>query len=425
MRYSRIHWRKACVGLTATAVLAVPASTANAYGLLSAQSPSPSASASSDTGFANLTPAVAAHLDTAIKQVMREANVPGVAVSVSAPGKGSYVKAFGVADKSTGAPMKPDLYVRIGSETKTFTVTALLQLVDQGKLAIDDPISKYIKGVPNGDKIRLRDLADMRSGLFNYSEDPGFVKTFLTDPKKPMTPQQLLAFSFKHPVAFQPGTRFVYCNTNLILLGLVVEKVGGMPLHDIITQKVLKPAGLNHTVFPIGAEFPNPHAQGYTNQTLSGKVENSTDWNPSWGWAAGAMISNLSDLKSWAHTLATGTLLSAKTQAARLNFLPTPIQGAGYGLGILNVQGWIGHNGSLPGYETLTVYLPESKATMVVVLNTDILHNNIEPSTLFGQAITSIVSPGHVFGLPIPEPHPSTPSTPSPSSTPSVQPSSG
>ncbi|WP_329468090.1 serine hydrolase domain-containing protein [Streptomyces sp. NBC_01431] len=422
MRYSRIHWRKACVGLTATAVLAVPASTANAYGLLSTQSPSPSASASSDTGFANLTPAVAARLDTAIKQVMREANVPGVAVSVSAPGKGSYVKAFGVADKSTGAPMKPDLYVRIGSETKTFTVTALLQLVDQGKLAIDDPISKYVKGVPNGDKIRLRDLADMRSGLFNYSEDPGFVKAFLTNPKKPMTPQQLLDYSFKHPVAFQPGTRFVYCNTNLILLGLVVEKVGGMPLHDIITQKVLKPAGLNHTVFPTGAEFPNPHAQGYTNQTLSGKVENSTDWNPSWAWAAGAMISNLPDLKSWAHTLATGTLLSAKTQAARLRFLPTPIPGAGYGLGILNVQGWIGHNGSLPGYETLTVYLPEAKATMVVVLNTDILHNNIEPSTLFGQAITRIVSPGHVFGLPTPEPHPS---APSPSSTPSVQPSSG
>ena len=446
MRYSQNQWRRTCAGVATAAVLTVPVAATSAYGVTapppsprtsatatasnspfaspssSGSSPSPSGStsasnspsASSDSGFAQLSPAVAARLDTAVKQVMREANVPGAMVSLSAPGKGDYVRAFGVADKATGAPIKTNMYMRIGSETKTFTVTALLQLVDQGKVHLDDPIGKYISGVPNGDKITLRQLAEMRSGLFNYSEDDGFVKALLSDPTKPFTPQQLLDYSFKHPVLSQPGKVFFYCNTNLILLGLVVEKQSGMPLHDYITQKVLKPAGLTHTSFPTDAAFPSPHAQGYTNQTLNGKVAVTTDWNPSWGWAAGAMISDLNDLKSWARVLATGTLLSRQTQAQRLKSVPTTIQGASYGLGIFNVQGWIGHNGSLPGYESLTMYLPEAKATLVVLINTDIVHDKHEPTTLLGRAITQIVTPAHVYNLPVTEPHAST--SPSPSS---------
>ncbi|MGW2484608.1 serine hydrolase domain-containing protein [Streptomyces sp. NPDC001571] len=409
MRYSHHQWRRACAGVAAAALLTVPAAVGSAYAATAPPVPSPSASASasSGSGFTQLTPAVTARLDAAIQKVMREANVPGVSVSVSAPGKGNYLKSFGVADKATGKPMTPDLFVRIGSETKTFTVTALLELVDQGKAGLDDPISKYIKGVPGGGKVTLRQLAEMRSGLPSYTEDPAFVQALLSDPKRPFTPQQLLAYAYKQPIQFQPGAKYFYSNTNLILLGLVVEKQSGMPLRDFIQQKVLTPAGLKNTSFPVGAEFPSPHPQGYTNQTLDGKVAVTTDWNPSWGWAAGAMISTLPDLKSWARTVATGTLLSPKTQAERLKVVPTGIPGAGYGLGIINVQGWIGHNGSLPGYETLTVYLPESQATMVVVLNTDILDGKTEPSTLFGQAVSSIVTPGHVFGLPVPEPRPS------------------
>ncbi|WP_455352582.1 serine hydrolase domain-containing protein [Streptomyces sp. SYSU K217416] len=410
--------RRAYVGLAAAAMLAVPAAPGSAYGVAPALEPSFSAQPSpSDTDFPELTPAVAARLDTAVRKVMSEAGVPGVTVGLSAPGKGTYIRSFGVADKATDAPMKPDLYMRIGSETKTFTVTALLELVDQGKVGLDDPIAKYIKGVPNGDRITLRNLAGMRSGLFNYSMDEDFFKALTSDPKRAWKPQELLDIAFKHPVQFQPGEEFEYCNTNLILLGLVVEKAGGMPLPEFIEQKVLEPAGLRQTVFPTGAEFPSPHAHGYTNQTASGKVEDSTDWNPSWGWAAGAMISNLQDLRSWARTLATGTLLSPETQAQRLKTEPTTIPGAAYGLGIFNVQGWIGHNGSLPGYESLTIYLPESQATLVVLLNTDILHDQSEPSTLFGQAITRIVTPEHVFNLPVTGARPS----PKPTSTPTSE----
>ncbi|GGR15300.1 serine hydrolase domain-containing protein [Streptomyces netropsis] len=398
MRPTRIRLCRACVAAAAAGVLVAPAAEGAAQGAATpAQSVPAAPSTHNDTDFAELTPAVAAELDAAIRQVMRETQVPGVTVGLWTPDKGRYVRTFGVADKATGAPMATDLYTRIGSETKTFTVTALLRLVDQRKAGLDDPIGKYVKGVPNGDRITLRELAGMRSGLFNYSEDDDFDKALEADPDHLFTPQQLLDYSFKHPVQFQPGAQFDYSNTNLILLGLVVEKVTGRPLHEVIERDVLKPAGLHHTLFPTSGDIPDPHAHGYTNQTASGKIEDATDWNPSWAWAAGAMISDLQDLRRWARILATGTLLTPATQAERLKTTPMDIPGDGYGLGIFNIQGWIGHNGSLPGYESLTVYLPQARATMVIILNTDALHDGQEPSTLFGEAVTRIVSPDHVY----------------------------
>ncbi|MFJ9428371.1 serine hydrolase domain-containing protein [Streptomyces sp. NPDC101490] len=404
MRYSRTCRRRVCAGIAALGIFAAPVGAGAAF---AAEPPTPgtvltSSSPAASDDFPQLTPAVAQQLDRAVQDVMKQTGVPGVTVGLSAPGKGTYIRSFGVADKETRQPMDPGLYMRIGSETKTFTVTALLELVDQGKVKLDDTISRYVDGVPNGDRITLRNLASMRSGLFNYSADDGFYKAFTTDPDRPFTPQELLDYSFKHPVKFQPGAEFDYCNTNLILLGLVVEKAGGMPLNEFIQKNVLDPAGLRHTVFPMDAAFPSPHAHGYTNQTASGKLEDATDWNPSWGWAAGAMISDLQDLRTWARVVATGTLLSPATQAERLHTYPTGVAGAGYGLGIFDIQGWIGHNGSLPGYQSLTIYLPESRATLVVLLNTDVTHEGSAPGTLFGQAITKIVTPGHVYDIPVP-----------------------
>ncbi|MFD4415904.1 MULTISPECIES: serine hydrolase domain-containing protein [unclassified Streptomyces] len=405
--------RRGAATAVAVGVLVVPVAGGCAFGApafagptVATEPPSPTPTDSSTGDVRALTPDVTRQLDVAVQQVMRQANVPGVTVGLWTPDKGNYVRSFGVADKSTGLRMSPDLYVRIGSETKTFTVTALLELVDEGKVGLDDPIGQYVSGVPNGDRITLRELAGMRSGLFNYSEDPEFFKALTSDPQRPFTPQQLLDYAFKHPVLFPPGKEFSYCNTNLILLGLVVEKAGGEPIQDFIKKNVLTPAGMRHTVFPTDAAFPTPHAQGYTDQTADGKVADTADWNPSWGWAAGAMISDLNDLRTWAPTVATGvlpdgtTLISPATQKQRLTTAPTTIPGAGYGLGIFNVQGWIGHNGSLPGYESLTIYLPSAKATLVVLLNTDIDYKGAEPSTVFGETITKIVSPQHIFNLP-------------------------
>lgn len=349
-----------------------------------------------------LGPELTARLDNAIEDVRRQAGIPGVVVGLWMPGKGSYVRATGVADTATRRPMATDLFMRIGSETKTFTVTALLKLVDDRRIRLDDPISAYIDGVPDGDRITLRHLAEMRSGLFPYSADPAFAHDLLSDPSRSFTPQEVLAYGFEHTNTFAPGERFQYSNSNLVLLGLVIEKVSGLGVADFIHKRVLRPAHLRHTLFPADAEFPEPHAHGYTNQTLSGAIEDSTDWNPSWAWAAGAMISDLRDLRRWAEIVATGTLLRPETQRERLKTLPTGFPGTSYGLGILETGGWIGHNGSIPGYESVTVYLPSQKATLVLLLNTDISHEGQEPSTLLARAITAIVTPDNVYDGAVP-----------------------
>ncbi|MCX5101560.1 serine hydrolase [Streptomyces sp. NBC_00439] len=406
MARSHTRLRRAAAAAAAAGLLAVTVPVGAAWPEtvptppVSASSAPSASSASPSEGFPPLTPAVAEQLDQAVRQVMGDARVPGVTVGLWVPGKGSYVRAFGVADKSSGAPMSAGLNMRVGSVTKAFTVTALLTLVDQGKAGLDDPIGKYVKGVPDGDRITLRELAGMRSGLFNYSMDPDFFKALTSDPQRPFTPRELLDYSFKHPLRFQPGKKFEYSNTNAILLGLVVEKASGRPLADYLERNVFEPAGMSHTFLPRAAAFPAPHAQGYTDQTASGRTGNATNWNPSWAWAAGGAISDQRDLRIWARVLATGTLLSPATQAERLRTGPSGLPDTGYGLGIFDVHGWVGHNGSLPGYESLVVHMPDTKATLVVLLNTDTDYRGSEPSTLFGEAITRVVTPQHVYTLP-------------------------
>jgi len=208
-------------------------------------------------------PEVTARLDRTIEDVRRQAGIPGVVVGLWMPGRGSYVRATGVADTVTHRPMTTDGFVRIGSETKTFTVTALLELVDDHRIRLDDPISRYVHGVPDGGRITLRQLAEMRSGLFPYTSDPDFVHDLLSNPQRSFTPREVLAYGFKHKNTFAPGKEFQYSNTNLVLLGLVIEKVSGQRLADFIDTRVLRPAHLRHTLFPQGAEFPEPHPLGY------------------------------------------------------------------------------------------------------------------------------------------------------------------
>ncbi|MER8185001.1 serine hydrolase domain-containing protein [Kitasatospora sp. NPDC094015] len=349
-----------------------------------------------------LGPELTARLDRAVEEVRRQAGIPGAVVGLWLPGRGSYVRASGVADTATGAPMTTGVFTRIGSETKTFTVTALLELVDDGLVRLDDPISAYVDGVPCGDTITLRQLAGMRSGLFPYSEDPDFDRALESDPTRTFSPQEVLAYGFRHDNDFGPGEKFEYSNTNLVLLGLVVEKVSGRSLADFVRARVLRPSHLDGTLFPSGAEFPEPHAQGYSDETPSGEVADAADWNPSWAWAAGAMISDLPDLRRWAEIVATGRLLRPETQRERLTMLPTGFPGTGYGLGIMETGGWIGHNGSIPGYETVAVHLPEQRATLVLMINTDIRYQGQEPSTLLARAITQVVTPDHVYDGSVP-----------------------
>ncbi|MGW2251071.1 serine hydrolase [Kitasatospora sp. NPDC001660] len=419
----------ACSGTQSEPRAAAPAVTAGP----AAPSPSddsPPASPAPAGRVVPLTPDVTNKLDAAIKQVMSKVSIPGVTVSYTTP-EGSYQRAFGVARTTTGTPMSPYGRMRIGSVTKTLTATAVLRLVDQGKVDLDDPISTYVPHVPGGEEITVRELGEMRSGLYNYTLDPDFQQAFFGNPNRTFTPDELLAYAFKHPANFPPDTKFEYSNTNLILLGLVVEKAGGQPLVDFMNQQVFGPAGLDSTTLPTGAAFPAPYAHGYTNQTLNGTVEDSTGSNSSWVWSAGAAISTLADLTTWSKVLATGApLLKPDTQAERLRTRSVGTPDLGYGFGVFTTHGWIGDNGALPGYEAVVLYLPEAQASLVILLNTDIVHDGAEPSTFVARAITEIVSPDNVYTVPAPpgsaSPSPSTGSPqPSAPATGSPQPSPG
>ncbi|MBA4063458.1 MAG: D-alanyl-D-alanine carboxypeptidase [Isosphaera sp.] len=338
-----------------------------------------------------------AALTEAIRTGMQRASIPGAIVGVWREGQPPYVRAFGVRDTATGEPMTTDLSMRIGSNTKAFVVTAILMLADQGRLGLDDPIDRYVKGVPGGDRVTLRHLAQMRSGLYNYADDTN--KDLPRQPLRQWKPQELLDVAFRHPPLFPPGSAFDYCNTNTVLLGLAVEKVAGQPLASFIEQNILKPEGLARTVFPAGAEIPSPHARGYF-KLPDGKVVDATDWDPSWGWASGNMISTLDDLRVWARDLATGKLISPAMKREQHQFLPAPPEGDGalYGLALENQNGWIGHNGNVLSYMVYPYYLPSERMTMVVMLNSGA---DIPGSWRMIQDITRIISPGNVWpGLP-------------------------
>jgi D-alanyl-D-alanine carboxypeptidase len=261
----------------------------------------------------------------------------------------------------------------------------VLQLADEGKLGLDDPIAKFVDGVPHGDKITLRQLARMQSGLFSYSAKTEFQRALFADPRRHFTPQELLGWAFAEPSTFPPGEGFEYSNTNTVLLGLVVEKVGRQPLSDYVRDHMLAPLGMSHTSFPTDNAFPEPHAQGYTVQTADGREAVATDWNPSWGWAAGAMISTLDDMHVWAPALATGKLLSPAMQQQRLQMVGPPALPPqdGYGLGIFNP-------GLRRAFFTLTILAPAPTRLALVANAVQMRADRLEDPSLH-TAVTRLL----------------------------------
>ncbi|GAA4479439.1 serine hydrolase domain-containing protein [Microbacterium panaciterrae] len=320
-----------------------------------------------------------ATIEKAAKDGFAATAAPGAVVAVQSP-KGLFLTAYGVADPKTDAPMTTDVYQRVGSITKPFTGTLTLLLAADGKLSLDDPISKYVDGVPRGDKVTIRMLADMTSSVTSYTKDDAWQKIFFAEPTRVWTPDELLKAGLAlKPQDFAPGTAFDYSNTNTVLLGKVIEKVTGKSYQDALAEKILTPLGLSHTIFPAGsAAFPDPHAQGFTLQGDHGTPAdpaNATDWNPSWGWTAGELISNVQDLLHFGRAEATGAgLLPAKQQIERLTSFREfngPGNG-GYGLGWGCQNGWVGHTGELPGYNTSMFYSTKDDTTIVTMVNSDI-----------------------------------------------------
>jgi D-alanyl-D-alanine carboxypeptidase len=314
-----------------------------------------------------------AKLDEAARLSFKDAAAPGAVVGVRTP-QGTWTAAYGKADPNVGTPMEVGIHTRIGSITKTFTGTVIMQLAEAGKLSLDDPIEKYVPGVPNGSRITVRMLADMTSGVASYTRSTKFTDVYFAKPETIFTPDRLLAIGTSESPIFEPGARFDYSNTNTVLLGMVIEKVTGEPVGDVFKKMVFEPLGLRNTVWPgESIDMPVPYAQGFTLQGDYAKLDapsNATHWNPAWGWTAGELISNMPDLLTYGRALGTGQgLLGPEAQAERLRSFPSP---AGYGIAMGCIGGWVGHDGELPGYNTSMFYDTTSDTIVIVQVNSDI-----------------------------------------------------
>jgi D-alanyl-D-alanine carboxypeptidase len=307
-------------------------------------------------------------LREALGQTMATYGVPGAAVGVWVPGKGTWLGTAGLADLKAKAPVTKDMVWPLRSITKSFTVTLILQLADAGKLSLDDPIDKYVSGVTGGASITLRELAGMSSGNADYVGQE-FLEDFVADPDKIFTLDELNSYALGRPARFAPGTRRIYTNSNTNLLGAVVEKVSGKPFKDVLSERILGPLGLKNTHYLVDAkQWPEPHAIGYepVDGVLTPEPANLSIYGP-----AGAMVSNLDDMRVWAETLATGSLLKPATQSERLKGGPLD-EGPPYdryALGVGETGGWWGHNGEGFGFTAAMFHDNSSGATVVVFMN--------------------------------------------------------
>lgn len=338
-------------------------------------------------------------LDKVVASV-RALGVPGGVIGVAGGAVGQYAKAFGLA--SSGKRMRLEDHFRIGSVTKTFTATAILELVDRHRLRLDQTIAKWEPQLPNAKRITIRMLLGMTSGIWDeggagpsgrlsllakWTNQHCALRAPKPDCGRFWSPQAIVNLAVKEGRAAYPPGVFYYSDTNYVLLGLIAQKVTHKPFGKLVQRLILKPLHMRQTSFPTRRlTLPAPATSGYVafprkaaKHYLPGTVP-----SPSTLFGAGNIVSTLHDLRIWARALATGALLEPATQRVRLQVVPTggafyPLKGSGfrsmlpvsYGLGIARAGNLLGHNGEVDpfGYTAELWYLRSLRASVVVLLN--------------------------------------------------------
>ena len=342
--------------------------------------------------------ATEARLQADFEETFAAAVVDGVqtpgAIAYVSIGDQEWISALGVSDVATQAPIDPAEHGRIGSVTKPIVATAVLELIDEQKLSLDDTLQKFIPGIANGDRITIRQLLSMSSGVWNYTTDEQLVGTFAAQPMAPWTIDQTIELIRTHPADFAPGEKVAYCDSNYVLLGRIAEIVTGQPISAVVRSSVTEPLGLTGTRMPADDQpgVPDPGIGSY--QPVNGQLVPIPDLNPDFAWTAGAATSTVADLARFAREVTDGSLLSPQLQAQRLatqQFTGTPLN-VGYGLGVLNMNDLIGHNGAITGGGATMLRLPEQDATFVVLVN--LSTNSANSSDAIANALIDDLYPG-------------------------------
>jgi D-alanyl-D-alanine carboxypeptidase len=369
---------------------------------------------------------IQAELQTMLDRTAKELLIPGAVIVLRAP-QADFMVSYGTTLLGATNPPDADTHFRIASNTKTMTAAVIMQLAQENNLSLDDPISKYIPEVPNGDNITIAQLLEMRSGLYNYTNDPVISATIDTDPVKVWTPAELLAIAFAHPPNFPPGTKYEYNNTNYALLGVVIEKLDGKPLAQVMHDRLFGPQNMQDTELPASNvnTIPEPYSHGYlygsSSVALTGEPPYSTEVqaaaragtllpkdytgvNPSVAAAAGGVISTADDLATWIKALVAGRVLDPAYQRQWLDSLkpedPSKPKGQKYGYGIAQLS-WgpntiYFHGGETPGYNSKISYDPATDMTLIVWTNLTVsLDDQQTANTLWVKVLDQIykVSP--------------------------------
>ncbi|MET8976175.1 serine hydrolase domain-containing protein [Streptomyces sp. NPDC004539] len=320
----------------------------------------------------------------AVEGVVKE-GVPGVTLTARTDGK-AWSTTAGVGNLRTGKPRSAGDHYRVGSITKTFVATVLLQLEAERKLSLDDTVEKWLPGVVHGNghdgsRITLRQLLNHTSGIYNYTADEqfgrdyflkdGFFKNrFTTHP-----PSYAVGIAMSHAPEFEPGTDWKYSNTNYILAGMVIEKATGHPYGQEVRTRILNPLHLKDTSVPGNSvTLPRPASRAYGKlaETADGPTYDVTELNPSLAGSAGEMISTSADLTRFYSALLQGKLLPA----AQLKEMKTVDSTSGYGLGIAEgtlscgVTVW-GHDGGIHGSSSVALTTADGKHSVAFNLNAD------------------------------------------------------
>ncbi|WP_406004226.1 serine hydrolase domain-containing protein [Streptomyces sp. NBC_00987] len=311
----------------------------------------------------------------ALNTLVRDDGMPAALASVKGRDGRTRTYTAGVGDLATGSKVPRGGQVRIGSNTKAFTAVVVLQLVGEGKIALDADIDTYLPGLVRGKgidgrRITVRQLLQHTSGLPEYGLhiDDDELRHWYFEPR------ELLDIALRYKADAAPGEKWGYSNTNYLLAGLIVQKITGRPLAEEIDRRIIKRVGLRHTYFPTPGDktIREPHPQGYHRNPADGPLRDFTEIDPSAGWAAGQLISTDSDLNRFFGALLAGRLLPAAQLAEMRTTVPVGDSGMRYGLGLtsrtLSCGGvYWGHGGDIPGYETRGGVTEDGRAVNVTV----------------------------------------------------------
>ncbi|MGP4022494.1 serine hydrolase domain-containing protein [Actinomadura sp. 3N407] len=310
----------------------------------------------------------------------------------------------GTARLKGGRPVPRQGLFRIGSTTKTFTATVVMQLVAENKVGLDDPVERYLPAlVPNGENITVRQLLNHTSGIREYLEDseefPLEGQDFLDRMRfTDYAPRTLAQIGVSLPPLFPPGTGSRYSNTNYVLAGLIIEKVTGRSYAEEVRRRIIRPLGLDDTSLPgTRTSIPGPHAHGYIQVTEDGTTRpvDITRLNASWAWAAGEMISTTGDLNRFFAALLGGRLLPPAQLKAMKTTVPFTLpDGSADGLGLLKlplpcgVSVW-GKDGGLHGYMTQSMHSEDGRH---ITISVTLRENSGSAYMKIGEAIQKTVA---------------------------------